>query len=213
MTRLGIRDTLESFCRPARLRRTAAMMPLLFMIGTFCGRCSATASEAECFASGTRRPSSNVCVLNPSSICVPAGVFVAVRISEWTGVLRFTEVSDTNAADLQGCARYEIHVRDRQNRRFRTSEGVVSSFGSVGVHPFVGERGTQTIVGSGIELRYAHPGCVVLLPAPQLEVAPTSWRSLGEVDLDDSRLRWHSLDKSGTRRLQFDLSDLASELE
>ena len=180
---------------------------LLLIIGAE-PRCTAVSTQTACLETAQLRPHARVVVVNPSSICVPEGVFVAVRNPHWKGVVRFTEVRDVDEARLEGCSRYEIHARDDRNGRFTLSMGVVSSFGSAGVHPVVVERGRQTMAAPGFSVRYRHPGCLSLLAGRELEVAPTPWRTMEDVDLDDARLQWYSRDTSGTRRLAIPLDAL-----
>lgn len=186
----------------------ATNVSLLLLIIAVEPRCAATSTQTECLETARPRPRARVVVVNPSSICVPEGVFVAVRNRRWKGAVRFTEMRDLDAARLEGCSRYEIHTRDERTDRFTMSAGVVSSFGSAGVHPVVVERGRQTIAAPGFSVRYMHPGCLSLLTDRELEVAPTPWRTIEAVDLDDARLHWYSLDASGTRRLEIPLDAL-----
>ena len=186
----------------------ATNISLLFLIIGVEPRCAATSTQTECLETAHPHPRDRVVVVNPSSICVPEGVFVAVRNRRWKGAVRFTETRDLDAARLEGCSRYEIHTRDDGNDRFTRAMGVVSSFGSAGVHPVVVERGRQTIAAPGFSVRYRHPGCLSLLAHRELEVAPTPWRTIEDVDLDDPRLHWYSRDASGNRRLEIPLDAL-----
>lgn len=186
----------------------ATNVSLLFLIIGVEPRCAATSTQAECLETAQPRPRARVFVVNPSSFCVPEGVFVAVRNPRWKGAVRFTEMRDLDEARLEGCSRYEIHTRDDGNDRFTRAMGVVSSFGSAGVHPVVVERGRQTIAAPGFSVRYRHPGCLSLLAHRELEVARTPWRTIEDVDLDDARLQWYSLDPSGNRRVVIPLDEL-----
>jgi hypothetical protein len=158
-------------------------------------RCAAVSDEAHCLASASRHTGTEA-IVNPSSICVPEGRFVAIRKANWQGALRFVELRDRNAAALEGCARYELYTLGGAVAK---STGVVSSFGSRGVHPLVHERGQQAIRGRGLTIRYAHPGCLSLMANRGLELAVTPWRTIEEVNLGDERLQWVSFDPSGTR--------------
>lgn len=187
---------------------TYAAMLLLSVIGA---RCTAASREAGCLASAQPRSYSPLIIVNPSSICAPVGVFVAVRRPGWSGVVRFTEQRDMDAGGLEGCSRYELYSRTDPKNQFTRSTGVVSSLGSSGVHPIVVERGNQAITGPGVTLRYMHPGCLSLLVDRALEVAPTPWRTIEEVNLSDARLRWYAVDVSGSRSVTISLDDLATQ--
>jgi hypothetical protein len=192
--------------------RISATMGLLLLNMSLGLHCSATSTEAECLASAPRR-TDNVAVVNPSSVCVPETVFVAVRRGSWKGAVRFIELRDLNASRVEGCARYEVYTLDNRTKRFTKSTGVVSSLGSVGVHPVVVERGNQTIRGRGIAIRYAHPGCLSLMADHQLELALTPWRPIEDVNIDDERLQWFSFDASGMRSSTIPLDELLSRFD
>lgn len=182
---------------------------LLLLSSLVSARCAATSQEGDCLESARQRPYSPLIIVNPSSICAPEGIFIAVRKSDWSGVVRFIEQRDRDTDSLQGCSRYELYSLGDRKGPFERSAGVVSSSGSAGVHPIVIERGRQRISGRGIALRYMHPGCLSLLVDRGVEVAPTPWRTIDEVDVGDVRLQWYSLDASGNRRLTISLDELA----
>ena len=179
----------------------ASIVVLLLTVGLEV-RCAATAgatdTETKCLSGGRPHAQRSGFIVDSVVTCAPEGVFLAVRKGGSGGVVRFFNVQDVNEG-VEGCARYEFYSRDGRNRKFTVDSGVVSYLGSTGVHPVVVARGNQTIRGRGLSLRYSHPGCVWLLGQPELEVAPTPWRSIEEVDLTDQRLRWYRLDPSQKR--------------
>lgn len=190
--------------------RNVVNSSLLMLSAMFTAHCIAPAREADCLKSGQSRPDTRQIIVNPSSICASEGVFIAVRKPGWVGAVRFTDQRDLDTRSLEGCSRYELYSHSDPKGQLTSSRGIVSSLGSSGVHPIVLERGNQTITGRGIALRYMHPGCLSLLVDRALEVAPTPWRTIDEVNLSDTRLRWYSLDESGTRSVTISLDELAA---
>ncbi len=198
------------------MRRDVRLLPMigLLLLNLLLGfRCTAAAHDTDCFAGAARRADRAVAVINPSRICVPEDMFVAIRKGRWKGVARFIELRDLDVSQITGCARYEAYTLDKRTGQFAKSAGVVSSYGSVGVHPIVAERGAQTVRARGLAIRYAHPGCLSLMADREIELALTPWRTLAEVNVDDERLQWFSFDPSGTRRFTISRDELEARFD
>ena len=210
-------DLTTASCTSRRRFRRPPIRPLcssfLLLLTVIQSGCVAASNESECFASATRHAQSANFLISPSNVCVPEGFFLVLRGKNWEGLVRFYDVRDVNLSKLEGCARYEIHMQAAgraaaDDGRLSVSSGAVASLGSVGVHPLVVERGTQTISAGAAKLWYGYPTCLTL--TDDLEVAPTPWRTIEEVNLRDKRLRWYRLDPSGTRSLTISLNELQS---
>jgi hypothetical protein len=168
--------------------------------------CGSSPTQSQCFESGVPHPRAEAVHVSPHDVCVPEGTLLLIRGRgrNTIAALRFKDVRDLDAQQGTGCARYELHTNT--NGAWRSTAGAVASLGSRGVHPVVVERGRTTIGGADFELVFHPPACVRL--ARDVEVAPSGWTDIDDVDINDPRLRWFGYDETMSRSVTIPIADL-----
>lgn len=134
------------------------------------------------------------------NICVPPGLFFIVRKGDRRAAVRFTEVRRLKAEGT-GYATYESYEGAGGKRT-----GTVSVLGWGGFHPFSYQKGDAKLPAGPATLDYNFPSCVAF--THDVEIAPTRWTDIREVDANAPALRWFTYDAGGERHLELRREDL-----
>jgi hypothetical protein len=144
-----------------------------------------------------------------SNICVPPGLFFIVRKGDRRAAVRFTEVRRLKAAGT-GYATYESYERAGADGRFSDAgkqTSTVSVLGWSGFHPLSQQKGDARLHAGPVTLDYNFPSCVSFTPH-DVEIAPTHWTDIREVNANAPALRWFTYDSGGERHLELQRDDL-----
>jgi hypothetical protein len=151
-----------------------------------------------------------------TNLCIPNGLVALIRRGDQLSAIRFVEVRRLNE-DGTGYATYESYYRDDGRTDLAGTVkrlDTVSVIGWGGFHPFSYRKGDAKLEAGRIALDYNFPTCVSFTlygrsPADHgVEIAPTRWRDIREVNAADPTLRWFKYDETGGRHLEIPRGDL-----
>jgi hypothetical protein len=155
-------------------------------------------------------------VVGPGEILAPKGVFLLIRKGREVGAIQFTEIEQGSEVGT-GRATYESYFQRDGTGSFR-SRNVEKKTGVVDLKPLKGvgrmsfQLGKDKIQVGKWAFRSGYPGRIDMWPYRGsekdygYEFAPTSARSVSEIDTSDKRLQWFRLDKD--RRITLPVAEL-----
>lgn len=150
------------------------------------------------------------------NFCVPTGLFCVIRKGNERAAIRFTEVRKLKE-ESTGYAAYESYYRADGRGEFTDAdkrEGTASVLGWGGFHPFSYQKGNAKVHAGPLTLEYNFPSCIWFTPYGRsagdygIEIAPTRWTDIRQVDANDPGLRWFRYDASGERSVELRREDL-----
>ena len=150
-----------------------------------------------------------------SNVCIPVGLVFLVRKGDQRAAIRFIEVRSLKEQGT-GYATYEYYPDDTGVDFTVTGKRVdtVSVLGWGGFHPFSYRKGDARLHAGSITLEYNFPSCISFTPYGRssgdhgVEIAPTRWTRIQDVNVSDPTLRWFRYDAAGERHLEIRPEDL-----
>lgn len=153
--------------------------------------------------------------VSSSNLCIPTGLVCLVRRGDQRAAIRFIEVRRLKEQGT-GYATYEYYPDDRHGNFTDAAKRIdtVSVLGWGGFHPLSYQKGDAKLHAGPITLEYNFPTCISFTPYGRspgdygVEIAPTRWTNIQQVNANDPTLRWFRYDAAGERHLEIRREDL-----
>jgi hypothetical protein len=145
-----------------------------------------------------------------SGIELPAGKILLVRKNSNYGAIIFTRFW-TEKDGKEKYAAYNVYYQedgtgDFSNKNLTLSEGIASELPLRGpFRPFIYQPGDSYIKCGPFKLTWAYKSFVGFMPADKdlgdfgIELAPTKWTDISQVNVFDPRLKWFRYDENRKR--------------
>ncbi len=150
----------------------------------------------------------NEIYMDDAYVGMPLGRILMIRKDKEYCALKFTRFW-TEKNDREGYATYEVYYKnddtnDFLNKDVKYSEGKASILPPTGpIRPFLKQPGYPKVNCGPFRLHWGYGGRVAFFDNDEkelgIELAPTPWTSVSEINLNDPRLKWYSYD--GKRRI------------
>ena len=150
-----------------------------------------------------------------ADVGAPRGRFLLVRKDKDLCALRFTEYHSGHDArpptwfdsgEESFYAEYDWFYQrsdstGRSNRNFQTGHGKLTQKSLVGVGRFAFQTGNTHVECGSLTLRWGYPTRVSFFIRDRIEdygveLAPTKWTDIGQVDFRSMNLKWYRVDES-----------------
>lgn len=158
--------------------------------------------------------------IGPTGIEIPLGRILLIHSNSKYCALKFTKFW-TEKEEKQKFATYEVYCQgdgsgDFGSKNVKFSEGKASLLMPRGFGHYMFQPGNPVVKCESLRLRWDYKGFVSFVkggkPAGDygIELAPTPWASIEEVNVLDPHLRWYRYDE-GRRRVNIPIEQLWSD--
>jgi hypothetical protein len=154
-------------------------------------------------------PEPNDVVIAPNAVIVPMGRIVLVRKGSEYCAVKFNEFS-TGKTEEDRFAKYESYYQgdgtgDLLNENVQSKKGELSAPRPRGIGRLAFSFGNRNVLCGPIKLQWSGKGSIYFYSEGQkqddygIQLAPTKWTNISQVNVFDARLKWYGYDAKRPR--------------
>lgn len=142
-------------------------------------------------------------LIGPSTVCIPPGTWLLVRKRDAICAVRITE-----AWAVGGTTQAQIEVAVQGGEAWERDSVEVVEHPLVGPHPISFQRGNVTVPCGSFKAKFSGPTCLGFAmgsgagDSDRVMVAPTAWSNLDDVQVNEQRLKWYTIDDNSDEEIE-----------